>query len=69
MSTDREITDHEYLNTAIRLWEEPREQENTLLVQRTGFDSVALGESQVDRVSGGAWVLSWVYVADEEVAE
>lgn len=65
----KEISDSEYLMAAIRLWEEPREQENTLLVQRSGFDSVALGESQVDRVSGGAWVLAWVYVADEEVTE
>lgn len=63
----REVSDEKYLEAAIRLWEEPREQENTLLVQRTGFDSVALGDVQIDRVSGGAWVLAWVYVADEEV--
>lgn len=34
----KEIADDKYLETAIRLWEEPREQVNTLLVQRSGFD-------------------------------
>lgn len=62
------IEDEEYIEAAIRIWEKPREQENTLLIQRTGFDNVALGDSIVDRIpTAGAWVLAWVYVENEEV--
>lgn len=64
-----EIEDERYVQAAVRLWEEPHHQENTLLIQRGGFDSVALGAETVDRVSDGAWVLAWVYVSDEEATE
>ena len=60
------MTDEEYIEAAVKLWEKPRESENTLLVQRTGFDGPANGTPVVDRVSGGAWVMAWVYVEDEE---
>ena len=63
------IEDEQYTETAVRLWEKPREQENTLLVQRSGFDGPANGFPTVDRVTDGAWVLAWVFVSDDEVNE
>lgn len=61
--------DEEYIDAAVRLWEKPRESENTLLVQRTGFDGPANGIPTVDRVSGGAWVMAWVYIEDDVVRD
>lgn len=61
--------DEQYINAAVRLWEKPHESENTLLVQRTGFDRPAIGVPVVDRVTDGAWVMAWVYVEDEEVGD
>ena len=60
-----EISDEEYISRAVETWENPREDENTLLVQRTGFDGPANGFPTVERVTGGAWVLAWVYVPDQ----
>lgn len=61
------IEDEKWIEAAVRLWETPHENENTLLIQRTGFDGPANGVPNVDRVTNGAWVLAWVFVSDDEI--
>jgi len=59
------MTDDEYVEAAVRLWEVPHKSE-TLLIQGTGAYGPTDGVPTVDRVSGGAWVMAWVYVEDVE---